>query len=166
MTDEGIPPTAEPPSPPAASGRERILAAFRGEPTDRVPCFEQSISSTFASKVLGRPAHTGMGELHLAEVHGLLDRHAEPSGGGRLPTPGLPGVEPPDGPSLPEPATKKPQGDDHAHRHKKSRSGSAPPLGGHTVAVMPWSSAMHDLRTRIVFITRWTAITSILTGTP
>jgi uroporphyrinogen decarboxylase len=54
------------------TGRERILAAFRGEPVDRVPCFEQSVSSTFASKVLGRPAHTGMGELHLAEVESWL----------------------------------------------------------------------------------------------
>jgi hypothetical protein len=55
------------------TGRERIRAAFQGRRPDRVPLFEQSIASTFASKVLGREAHTGMGELHRAEVESWLD---------------------------------------------------------------------------------------------
>jgi uroporphyrinogen decarboxylase len=54
------------------TGRERIRAAFRGEEPDRVPCFEQSISSGFASRLLGRDAHTGLGELHRAEVESWL----------------------------------------------------------------------------------------------
>ncbi|MHC4914109.1 MAG: uroporphyrinogen decarboxylase family protein [Planctomycetota bacterium] len=54
------------------TGRERILAAFRGEPSDRAPCFEQSISSGFASRLLGREAHVGLGELHRAEVESWL----------------------------------------------------------------------------------------------
>ncbi len=54
------------------NGRERVLAAFRGEKPDRVPCFEQSIASTFCSKILGRKAHTGLGELHRAEVESWL----------------------------------------------------------------------------------------------
>jgi Uroporphyrinogen decarboxylase (URO-D) len=54
------------------NGRERILAAFRGEQPDRVPFFEQSISSSFSSKVLGREAHTGLGELHRAEIESWL----------------------------------------------------------------------------------------------
>ena len=54
------------------TGRERIRAAFRREKPDRTPCFEQSVSSGFASRLLGREAHTGLGELHRAEVESWL----------------------------------------------------------------------------------------------
>jgi len=54
------------------TGRERIRAAFEGRRPDRVPLFEQSIAATFSSRVLGREAHTGMGELHVAEVESWL----------------------------------------------------------------------------------------------
>jgi len=53
------------------TGRERFRAAFEfggvGDPrvgTDRVPLFEQSITSSVASRLLGREAHTGGMELH------------------------------------------------------------------------------------------------------
>lgn len=54
------------------TGKERVRAVFRGEKPDRVPCFEQTIASEFASKVLNREAHTGMGALHRAEVESWL----------------------------------------------------------------------------------------------
>ncbi len=54
------------------NGRERVQAVFRGECPDRVPLFEQTVSSVFSSKVLGREAHTGMGALHRAEVESWL----------------------------------------------------------------------------------------------
>lgn len=50
------------------TGRERILAVFRHEVPDRVPCFEQSVASTAASAVLGREAFTGGVELHYQEI--------------------------------------------------------------------------------------------------
>lgn len=46
------------------TGRERFIAAFRHEAVDRVPTFEQSVASTVASDLLGRPALTGTTDLH------------------------------------------------------------------------------------------------------
>ncbi len=60
--------------------KERVRAVFRGETPDRVPVFEQSVASTVASKILGREAHTGTGELHRAELEAAWkgeDEHAE-----------------------------------------------------------------------------------------
>ena len=39
--------------------KERIMKIFRGEPVDRVGCFEQTIACSVASDILGRPAYTG-----------------------------------------------------------------------------------------------------------
>lgn len=41
------------------TSKERILRIFKGEPTDRVGCFEQTIACSVASDILGRPAFTG-----------------------------------------------------------------------------------------------------------
>ncbi len=41
--------------------RERVAAAFRGEPTDKVPIYQAGFSSRAASVVLGREAYTGGG---------------------------------------------------------------------------------------------------------
>jgi len=50
------------------TGRRRILAAFEHEPVDRVPRFDQSISSEVASKVMGREMLIGGGSLRFKEV--------------------------------------------------------------------------------------------------
>lgn len=41
------------------TGRERIRAVFDGQPTDRLPAFEQAIASDVAGAILGRPVATG-----------------------------------------------------------------------------------------------------------
>lgn len=41
------------------TGKERFLRAFRHEEADHVPTFEQTISSSVGSAILGRPAFTG-----------------------------------------------------------------------------------------------------------
>ncbi|NIA22199.1 MAG: hypothetical protein GWP05_09620 [Anaerolineaceae bacterium] len=46
------------------TGNQRILAAFRHEPTDRLPLFEQSVANSVASQLLGRQAFTGTTALH------------------------------------------------------------------------------------------------------
>lgn len=46
----------------------RALATLACAPTDRAPLYSPAISCGVASAVLGRPAHTGTGSLHFAEV--------------------------------------------------------------------------------------------------
>lgn len=46
------------------TGKERFIAAFKHEPVERVPLFEQSVASSVASALLGRPALTGTTDLH------------------------------------------------------------------------------------------------------
>lgn len=48
--------------------KDRILAAFRGEPSDRIATAEQTIASSVASDILGRPALTGSTSLHYEEA--------------------------------------------------------------------------------------------------
>ena len=43
------------------SSKERLIAAFRGEPTDRVPNFEILIEDQHVEKLLGRPAGNTLG---------------------------------------------------------------------------------------------------------
>ena len=50
------------------TGKQRIQAAFAHQPTDRLPCFEQSIASDVASAILGREAFTGTTLLHYQEA--------------------------------------------------------------------------------------------------
>ena len=50
------------------TGRRRILAAFDHQPVDRVPRFDQTVSSNVASAVLGRDLLVGGGSLRFAEV--------------------------------------------------------------------------------------------------
>lgn len=60
--------------------RERIQAAFRHREPDRVPIFEQSMSSRVLSPLVGRPLTIGVGELRWREALALLegpDAHAE-----------------------------------------------------------------------------------------
>jgi len=54
------------------TGKERFLAAFRHEAVDRVPLMEQSVASTVASALLGRPALTGTTMLHRDEAEAWL----------------------------------------------------------------------------------------------
>ena len=48
--------------------RERILAAFAGQRTDRIPIFDQTVFSNVASAALGRPLDIGGGELRYKEA--------------------------------------------------------------------------------------------------
>jgi len=41
------------------TSKERIIRIFKGEPVDRVGCFEQTIACSVASDILGRQAFTG-----------------------------------------------------------------------------------------------------------
>ena len=50
------------------TGRERIAAAFAGQPTDRVPIFDQTVFSNVASAAMGRQLDVGGGELRYREV--------------------------------------------------------------------------------------------------
>lgn len=59
---------------------ERCLAAIHGQPVDRPPTYIPGIACEVASKILGRPVHTGTGSLHYAEVCSWLNGdngHAE-----------------------------------------------------------------------------------------
>lgn len=51
---------------------ERVRAAFRHDRPDRVPIYEQGISSDVASQVLGRPAYTGSSSLWRDEADAWL----------------------------------------------------------------------------------------------
>ncbi|MEA1997616.1 MAG: hypothetical protein U9N45_08240, partial [Gemmatimonadota bacterium] len=62
-----------PEKPQAMTGRRRIHAAFRHEAVDRVPIFDQSISSGLASKVMGREMLLGGGELRFREVEARFE---------------------------------------------------------------------------------------------
>jgi len=48
--------------------RERLLAAHTHQPTDQVPFFEQALSSRVASRIFGRPMHTGGTGLHYEQA--------------------------------------------------------------------------------------------------
>ena len=54
------------------TGRERFLAAFAHQPVDRVPLFEQSVASSVASELLGRPALVGTTDLHHDQAEAML----------------------------------------------------------------------------------------------
>ncbi|MHC4712845.1 MAG: uroporphyrinogen decarboxylase family protein [Planctomycetota bacterium] len=54
------------------NSRERIEAMFAGKTPDRVGRFEQSVYSSVASKILGRPAITGGTEVHRDEAEAWL----------------------------------------------------------------------------------------------
>lgn len=55
------------------TGRERFRAAFSFGEADRVPLFEQSVTSSVASAVLGRAALTGGAGLHWHEAAAHMD---------------------------------------------------------------------------------------------
>lgn len=62
------------------NGKQRIQAAFAHQPTDRLPCFEQSIASDVASSILGREAFCGTTLLHYQEAAAWMrgdEAHAE-----------------------------------------------------------------------------------------
>ena len=48
------------------SGRARCLATLRGDPVDRIPAYTPTIACDVASKILGRPVHTGSPSLWYA----------------------------------------------------------------------------------------------------
>jgi hypothetical protein len=50
------------------NGYERILKTFRQEPTDRIPIFEQSVSGSVITEILGRPALGFATDLHFDEA--------------------------------------------------------------------------------------------------
>jgi uroporphyrinogen decarboxylase len=54
------------------TGKERFLAAFAHQPVDRVPLFEQSVASSVASELLGRPALVGTTDLHHDQAEAML----------------------------------------------------------------------------------------------
>lgn len=51
-----------------AARHQRCLNAIAAQPGDRAPTYIPAIACEVASKILGRPAHTGTGSLHYAEV--------------------------------------------------------------------------------------------------
>ncbi len=53
--------------------RERVAAAFRHEPTDKVPIYQAGFSSRAASFVLGREAYVGGGIQQFREARALWD---------------------------------------------------------------------------------------------
>ncbi len=62
------------------TAKQRVLAAFRREPTDRVPVHHITFSSRVASELLGRDAHVGGGMQQWREARALWqgpDAHAE-----------------------------------------------------------------------------------------
>jgi hypothetical protein len=64
----------------AMTPKQRVLAAFAGEPTDRVPVHHITFSSRVASELLGRDAHVGGGMQQWREACALWngpDAHAE-----------------------------------------------------------------------------------------
>lgn len=50
------------------TNRQRFLAAFKGEATDRPPVYEQAVASDVASQILGRPAYVGSTMLHYQQA--------------------------------------------------------------------------------------------------
>ncbi len=54
------------------SGRSRSLAAIAGETLDRLPNYTPTVACETASRMLGRPVHTGTGSLWRAEAEALL----------------------------------------------------------------------------------------------
>ena len=66
-----------------STGQQRIKrseAAIANQPVDRPPRYVPAIACDVASEILGRPAHTGAGSLHYAEVAAWADgpqAHAE-----------------------------------------------------------------------------------------
>ncbi|MBT7097782.1 hypothetical protein HN937_10440, partial [Candidatus Poribacteria bacterium] len=60
--------------------KQRVLATFRGEATDRVPTHHITFSSRVASELLGRDAHVGGGMQQWREARALWqgpDAHEE-----------------------------------------------------------------------------------------
>jgi len=53
------------------NGYERILKSFRQETTDRIPIFEQSVSGSVVTEILGRPALGFATDLHFDEAQAL-----------------------------------------------------------------------------------------------
>ncbi|MBW7895402.1 MAG: hypothetical protein H3C27_09840 [Opitutaceae bacterium] len=51
----------------------RCRATLACQPVDRAPLYTPAISCVVASEILGRPAHTGTGSLHYAEVAAWAD---------------------------------------------------------------------------------------------
>jgi len=51
---------------------QRALAAFRFEPVDRIPFYEQVISSSVATEILGHEAHTGGSETTFAAIQARI----------------------------------------------------------------------------------------------
>ena len=56
----------------ALTGRSRCLAAIAGEKPDRLPNYTPTVACETASRMLGRPVHTGTGSLWRAEAEALL----------------------------------------------------------------------------------------------
>ena len=48
------------------------MAAIAGLPVDRAPRYMPAIACEVASRILGRPVHTGTGSLHYAETCALM----------------------------------------------------------------------------------------------
>ena len=54
------------------NAHERCFAAISGKPVDRPPRYIPGIACDVASKILGRPVHTGTGSLRYAETRALM----------------------------------------------------------------------------------------------
>lgn len=54
----------------------RCRATLAGQPVNQAPLYTPAISCGVASEILGRPAHTGTGSLHFAEVAAWADGEA------------------------------------------------------------------------------------------
>ena len=78
------------------TSKERIEAAFKGEPTDKIPVHHVSCSSSVAKDLLGREVFIGFGIQEWREARALWDgpdAHAEFGRSGRVGKPqGLPDV--------------------------------------------------------------------------
>jgi hypothetical protein len=61
----------------AMTGKQRFLAALTHAPVDRVPLFEQSVASSVASELLGRPALVGTTDLHHDQAEAMLRGEGE-----------------------------------------------------------------------------------------
>ena len=54
----------------------RCVATLDAKPVDRLPAYLPAIACQVASQILGRPAHSGTGSLHFAEVNAWADGDA------------------------------------------------------------------------------------------